>query len=229
VLLAAKALLAGTLTYDDDKEGYFARRAAGILDGSLRIPGTNLRVVVTGTPAGNVLALGATLYEQLKRPAESFDERATRGAKAVVGVATEQPLFKAIKETMGDRSLGELGGAYVGSFVPTIISDVGDVMDKNARQAKGFTAQILKRVPPLVPKYNRKALPPSPTPIGGPDERGDPARRMLRAIDPFSTTRQQGSAPTPSPVKSKGTIKVPLPTPRHSSRSTGRGTGRMTR
>lgn len=200
ILLASKGLMAGIWNYDDDdKNGnkeYFKRRESGIENGSVLLPNVG-RFIVSDSPGGKVMALGASLYEQSTRPKRKDETDAGKIAKSVGYVGEqaifEQPLLKAAEDYKPSKLTKNplnAAGSFVGSFIPTIINDAGEVLDDKARKAsaeKGaslgeqFTTPIIKRIP--VARISLKES------KGGVDatERGGIVRRLIRAADPLNT------------------------------------------
>lgn len=205
--LAAKGYLSGMSDYKDDKEDYFAKRQMFGGPGMLHVPGTNKRISILGSPAGNVLALGATTYEQMSK-AKDVDKGIVGTGKALARVGLDQPLVRAIRESTDTQSVGKTAGSYLGGFVPTLVKDAGEVIDPEPRQAygkeQGFKEQLQIRIPPPLP-FGRQNLPVSPS--ANKEERGTYARRLLRALDPLNVTtegKSKGGGRTSSPRSSGG-------------------------
>lgn len=195
-LLASKGLLAGDVDYKDDQKEYSERRRLGILPGSVRIG--DKRLVVSGNPLGNILKLGATIYEQASRPVpkaaikegRALDVRATRGAKAAASVVSDQPFLRAAMEYAGsDKSLGQRFAEFAGGYVPAAaaVNEAGEVLDPKQRKAVGFTQTLQKRVPGF-----RNLLREQENPLGGKEGKGGFSRRFVRAFDPLQVTTQKG-------------------------------------
>lgn len=194
-VLASKGLLAGDTDYKDDQKTYSERRRLGILPGSLKIG--NTRIVVSGNPLGNVLKLGATIYEQATRfvPEEArkegraLDVRATRAGKALFGAVADQPLLRFAADAESDKSLGQRAGEFLSGYVPlsAAVNEAGEVLDPKQRQARGFVQSMQRRVP-----LWREQLKEQENPLGGKRGKGGLGRRLLRALDPLQTTTQTG-------------------------------------
>jgi hypothetical protein len=195
-LLASKGLLAGDVDYKDDQKEYSERRRLGILPGSVRIG--DKRIVVSGNPLGNVLKLGATIYEQASRPVpkaakkegRGLDVRATRAGKAAVSVLGDQPLVHAAMDYLGsDKSLGQRFAEFAGGYMPAAaaVNEAGEVLDPKQRKAVGFTQTLQKRVPGF-----RNLLREQENPLGGKEGKGGFSRRFVRAFDPLQVTTQKG-------------------------------------
>jgi hypothetical protein len=195
-LLASKGLLAGDVDYKDDQKEYSERRRLGILPGSVRIG--DKRIVISGNPLGNILKLGATIYEQASRPVpkaakkegRGLDVRATRAGKAAVSVLGDQPLVHAAMDYLGsDKSLGQRFAEFAGGYMPAAaaVNEAGEVLDPKQRKAVGFTQTLQKRVPGF-----RNLLREQENPLGGKEGKGGFSRRFVRAFDPLQVTTQKG-------------------------------------
>lgn len=102
--------------------------AVGRMPGSLLVGGT-WHQVSSFSPAGNLLAIGASL----------FREPATEIAAQVL---KEQPLLKAteeVQEALKGRQWKRAAGSMAGSFVPTIVSDAASLGDSSRRDTTGET------------------------------------------------------------------------------------------
>jgi hypothetical protein len=168
----------------------------------LKVPDTNQYVSIIDTPVGKAMAVAAAIYEQMTKHTDrekgdyTFDERLTGAGKAVVNVATDQPLLRGLRDMAGSRSAGEGVGNYASSYVPfsSALRATSDVADPDARvnRGRGFTGQFRTLLPPQMPG-GRGGLPVD----SGQDveERGGFGRRLLRSLDPFNTTTE-GRGPT---------------------------------
>ncbi len=206
-LLAQQGFLSGVWGFDsEDREKnkeFFKRRKEGIENGSLLVPGFG-RVVISESPLGKSLVFGATVYEQsqTKRKKSEGAEKPLNDIKdSLWTIATDQPFVKAGEDYLGaKKSLSERAGGLVGSFVPTLVSDVGEVLDEEPRKAKGFTNSVIRRIPVLREKAEKST--------GGVSkkERGGILRRAVRAVDPVNTRSQKiykyGRAEKESIIKS---------------------------
>lgn len=207
--LAANGYLAGIWDYEEKRDKrkkqpddraakarrdeFFWRKEHGNENGSLLIPKFG-RVVILDSPGGKILALGATLFEQsqhralyaVKGKAKVFDSLAI-ASKAGKTLATEQPLVRAADNYLdsNNQTWEEWGenqaGSYLGSFVPSIAADAGEVLDDRPRKSSGFKNAALRRIPVIREKADESKLK-VPT-----AERGGTMRKILRAIDPFNT------------------------------------------
>jgi hypothetical protein len=93
-------------------------------------------------------------------------------------VLMQQPLLNAAREVTEDGRTGDRLGRMAGSFVPTGVSDVADALDDKQREARGFGAQVKKRIP-----FVRQRLPEAEDVFGRPLE-----HRRTAAVDPTGTT-----------------------------------------
>lgn len=115
-----------------------------------------------------------------------FDQLAIAG-KTAKTLATEQPLVKAANAQLdGDSKTWEQwgenqAGNYLGSLVPSIAADVGEVLDDRPRKSLGFKNPALRRIPIVREKAEASKVR-VPT-----AERGGTMRKILRTIDPFNT------------------------------------------
>ena len=205
LVLLAKGLMdtSGVVDYADEKGRAMANRAAGVRDCSVRIPGTDIRINISGNPLGNAICAEVTSYEQASRPG-TFTEKAKATGKGLLEVAKQQPLIQdALDQRRDERTAEERGANYVSSFIPRVLSEAAEVVDDQPRKywGQGVAAQFQRFVPPRVLpkdwKADRDALPVSENPIGGIEERGDWLRRAIRTIDPFEVTTQRGETPEP--------------------------------
>jgi len=207
--LAANGMLAGIWDYEEKREKgkkrpddraaksrrdeFFWRREHGIENGSLLIPGFG-RVVILDSPGGKILTLGATLFEQSQHRAlyapkgkESYFNSLAIAGKTAKTLATEQPLLRTADSYLDSESktweewTENQTGSYLGSFVPLIAADVGEVLDDRPRKSSGFKNAALRRIPVIREKAEESKLR-VPT-----AERGGTMRKILRAIDPFNT------------------------------------------
>lgn len=166
VLLGWKLAEAGLMTGTRQEEAGLRNieEAAGRLPGAILVNG-EWRQVSPFSPGGAVLTIGATLQrestermrDELKRP----DKLAAVGAKAVM----EHPFLQGIDQAISamqnpGRRLESYIASTAGSFVPTIVNDVGTATDGQRRDARrdslpeSVGAAVASRVPGV-----RTALP----------------------------------------------------------------------
>jgi hypothetical protein len=152
--------------------------AAGRQPGAILVNGL-WRQVAPFSPAGNLLAVGATMQREATKPLKN--EALRPGNLVAIGTRTvlEQPLLKGLRDTveaLGDpvRSGEKAVGATVGSFVPTAVSDVASLGDRVRRDPEGAREAFMARIPGL-----RSRLPEKRDVLGRPVE-----QRKTAAIDP---------------------------------------------
>lgn len=168
--LAASGHVTGV--YDeDDKAGNRYNKEAGRSPMAIKI-GDKWLQIGGFSPLGNLLAIGATLFE---KP----DTSKTLIAKEAL---TEQPMLRGLNDLMsatksGDK-LMDKAGYMAGSFIPTAVSDIAEATDNKSRKTFGFEGQIKKKIPGL-----RQQL--------EPDEGVQHSRAW--SVDPFHTTTEDPS------------------------------------
>jgi hypothetical protein len=199
------------------RDEFFWRKTHGIENGSLLIPNFG-RVVILDSPGGKVLTLGATLFEQTQHAAlyadkkqksafDAWEKSAETSARIAKTLAAEQPLLKSTTELFDESENGtwkdraaQTAGNYLGSFVPSIAADAGEVMDDRPRKTRGFKNAVLRRIP-----IARRAAEESKVRVPT-AERGGAMRKILRAVDPFNTRQVMmrpyiyGAPKTPIPA-----------------------------
>ncbi len=177
---------AGLLTglYEDEASKRSRDMAAGRTPGAIRI-GDTWRQVTGFAPLGNVLAIGASLAREYGQERADESQTSAKMAGVAFNAVAEQPLLEAAKSLAQPGPASETAGKLAGSFIPTMVSDVAELIDPQQRDARGqgFTAQIAKRTP-----FARQSLPPAVDALGKPLE--DRASQM---IDPTrGTTAREG-------------------------------------
>lgn len=157
--------------------------AAGRIPGAIKV-GDTWHQLTGFAPLGNLLAIGATLAretDQEKEGAGILPALDTLG-----DVVLEQPLLAGSKQvikgleepgTTGGRALGGIAG----SFVPTAISDIGELADPTQRQASTITERVQQRIPGA-----RNFLPERQDVLGRPVE-----DRATQIVDPTRTTTDE--------------------------------------
>jgi len=142
--LAAAGLMTGSMRPDDEDkketDEFFKRMRMGVENKSIRIPGVG-RFVLPDDPASKTLAAGATFYEQMQMNKGDASYKAWGAAKEVAyDSITEQPLLGnvgSLYTSLKKGKIGELFGGIAGGYVPTLVSDIGEVEDEVARTASG--------------------------------------------------------------------------------------------
>ena len=153
--LAAAGLATGS---DDDNEGdRNVARAARRVPGALLIDGA-WRQVATFSPIGNLLTIGATMYRERTRPLRTEAIRLGRMAGVATRVALDQPMLTGVNDFLatldrpGARAESTVS-AFMGSFVPTIVSDAASLFDPYRRDARPegvsemLTNGLMARIP----------------------------------------------------------------------------------
>jgi len=172
ILLGAKLGAAGLLTGFAETDPSKRNRdvAAGRTPGAILNPYTGTwHQVAAFTPIGSLLTLGATLQREDSRELQDEGKRGERLAAAGMQAVAQQPLLIGAKEVSEaitrPGTTGERAGRIAGSFVPTIVSDVGELADSTRREGKGFIGQVQRRVP-----FARNYLPAAEDATGRPLE-----------------------------------------------------------
>jgi hypothetical protein len=128
---------------------------------------------------GNLLAIGASLAREFEQEREDPSKTAPALLNVAGSAIGEQPLLEATKQLSGAVSRpGATAGQLAGSFIPTAVSDVGELIDPAQRQAEGFLPQIEKRIPGV-----RQTLPEATDALGRPLE-----DRASRIYDTYRST-----------------------------------------
>ncbi len=184
IWLGWKMAAAGLATGIPDDEPLKRERdkAAGRSPMSIRLSKDGDWHSVAGfSPLGNLIAIGASLYRENTRSLKDEAKRPEKLAAVFGKTILDQPLLKGAKDITDalsqPGSAKEKTGRVVGSFMPTIVSDVADIADSKEREAKGFAQQLQKRVPGW-----RNSLPEKTDVFGRPVE-----QRSSSFIDPTLT------------------------------------------
>lgn len=175
-VLASKGLATGTR--DDEPAKAERDKAAGRSAMAIRV-GDQWHQVGAFSPLANLVAIGATLYREEHQELKDESQRPLKIATIAGKTVLEQPMLKGVSSltetlTQPGRSGPRLAGNIAGSFVPTLVSDVGAVTDNRRRDVKGIQDAVVNRIPLL-----RRTLPESVDVFGKPLE----ARRSA-AVDP---------------------------------------------
>jgi hypothetical protein len=179
-----KGLMTGLI--EDEPSKRARDEATGRIPGAILNPLTNTWHQVVGfAPLGNLLAIGATLAREVD---QEHEDSGLLPTLEVAGQAIgEQPLLigsRQIAESLAKPgSFGErtLGGA-IGSFVPTLASDIAEGIDPLQRETKGqgILGQAQKRFP-----FLRESLPEAFDVLGRPKEDIGPLQALA---DPTRAT-----------------------------------------
>ena len=231
--MAAAGILTGSMSPDDDDRTetneFFERMKGGIENRSINTKYG--RFVLPDGVLFKVLTAGASAYEQaaLAKKKNSGIKATALGLSESSGEElTNQPLLSSsgsVIQTIKKAKAGEFAGNLAGGLIPTLISDIGEVMDSEARtgsgysatnkretiakelefQGKGFKNSLTKRVPVL------RTFTADKSDSGVPQaERGGVLRRILRAVDPFNSRYLgQGRSYTARPNQPKSKKEKP--------------------
>lgn len=188
-LIALGAMLASkgwaTGLFEEDRGAREIQKAAGRSPMSLRL-GDTWHGIGSFSPIGNLIAIGAALYQEKNRPPKEGEEPPNILAAALpvtLKTTLEQPMLRgmssgldAIKEpgTRGEAFVGQLAG----SAVPTIVSNVAETIDNKRRESRGIIARVKSRVP-----FLRSSLPEDIDVFGRPRE-----SRRTGMVDPTLTS-----------------------------------------
>ncbi len=182
----------GVTDYDDEKGKWYAKRAAGIPDTSVKIG--PYRFPFNQTPFGLAMNMGINQIEQFERPGSNYNRTGAMVKRLGKDTMALNPL------TTGEFTKDDFNswaGSKANSLTPIlnmkVLSEVAEIIDEKPRKYwdEGFAAQYLIHVPGL-----RENLPVSKNALGGDAERGNIVRRLLRAVDPLKTVREQKSQRT---------------------------------
>jgi hypothetical protein len=154
IALGAKLYDSGLMTglWEDSPSKRNRDTAAGRTPGSILI-GDGWHQITGFSPLGNLLAIGATMAREENRDEDDKDFF-NPAIEALTHSIGEAPLMAGVNQMAESLtrpgSTGEklLGGA-IGSFVPTIASDVAEAIDPAQREPKGILGQTQKRIPGL--------------------------------------------------------------------------------
>ncbi len=182
IALGWKLYEAGLMTglYEDEPSKRTRDQAAGRIPGALLI-GDTWHQLTGFAPLGNLMAIGASLAREVEQERTPESKSVERAALGVLGSAVaEQPLLEAARTLTEPGSPAQKLGSFAGSFVPTAVSDVGELIDQQQRDTRGqgFTGQVAKRIPGV-----RQTLPGAIDALGRPIE-----DRATQVIDPTRTT-----------------------------------------
>lgn len=154
IMLGYKLGAAGLMTgmSEDDRGKRERDKAAGRSPGAVLNPLTNTwHQVAAVSPIGNLLTIGASIAREHTRKLKNEDDRAANYLKAAGKTIAEQPMLSTVKDVTealeSPKKISSFGGRMAGSFVPTLVSDVGELIDTRRENVPGFKAQIQKRVP----------------------------------------------------------------------------------
>jgi hypothetical protein len=227
--LAMAGLLTGAVQpEDDDKEEndtFWERRRRGINNASF--PAGNVRITIPQTPLGNSFLLGATMYEQNQNNQAKGKGAFTSMFDTAVEVGSENikelPQLKGSLEYLYSKQLApSMAGGFVGTFIPSILNDWGEIIDTEARtkqtypkkaynaagkekneNARNKMAEFYKPITGRIPFIREMVNPVSTSNVPN-SERGGFLRRLVRSFDPLMT-RSEGIEPNVSTFNTKKT------------------------
>lgn len=117
--------------------------AAGRLPSAIKVDG-QWRQIGQFSPAGNLIAIGATLQRESSKSLKDEAKRPEHVAKVATRTVMEQPLLQGTRDIV--EGLSEPGararraiGATAGSFVPTIVNDLAGLADDSRRDSRAET------------------------------------------------------------------------------------------
>jgi hypothetical protein len=184
--LASKGLATGL--YEDDRGDREVQKASGRSPMAVKI-GNAWHQIGAFSPLGNLVAIGAALYREHNRPPKEGEEPPNVAAAALPVAAKtvlDQPMLRgmsavvdAIKEP-GSRG-SAFAGQLLGSAVPAIVANVGEVIDNKRRENRTIGARVQSRIPIL-----RRNLPEQIDVFGRPLE-----SRRTAMVDPTLTSTEK--------------------------------------
>lgn len=185
IYLAMNGLLSGIWDAGEREEmkEFYERKNLGILNASLKIG--NRRYVIGDTPLGKVMALGASIWERSQKPLKKGETEMSKAANDIykVGKTTvmEQPLLNSLDDYFGSGKTAEKRiGGLLGSFVPTILADIADVRDDEARDNSHWYSGVMNRTIGAR-NYNEKAKNPREPYLR------DETNRIINKFDPLNS------------------------------------------
>lgn len=175
-VLAANGLMTGLADPDPKKR---AKESAKAPPAAIKLGGRYYEIGKFA-PAGALMGVGATIHRDLaQKPEAGAADRAASVGSGLGQVALDLPLLRAAKEVTEDvtrpQTIPGKAGRMAGSFVPSIVSDVGGLTDTYQREGKTFLGGIGTRIPGV-----RNRLEPRRTSAGTPIK-----TEWSDAIDPF--------------------------------------------
>lgn len=194
-LAAQKGIATGVDNGDPSRRATL--EAVGRPSGAVKVGG-DWRRIMAFAPIGNLVAVGASIYEQhhapLKDEAKRWDKVAAVAAKTLL----DQPMVTGLEQAVDvakdpAREGRQMAGQMVGSFVPTAVADIATATDdrrRDTRTAEGFGKSVGQVVQNRIPGL-RNALPERRDVLGQPVE-----GRRTAAVDPLlSQTAKEDKDP----------------------------------
>jgi hypothetical protein len=152
--LASQGLATGLS--EDDRGDREVQKAAGRSPLAVKV-GNNWHQIGAFSPIGNLIAIGAALQREQTKPLKEGEERGnivTSAAPVAAKVMLDQPFLRGasgvVEAVQEPGTRGEaLVGQTLGSFIPTLATDVGAAIDNKRRERKGIKANVISRIPLL--------------------------------------------------------------------------------
>jgi hypothetical protein len=161
---------------DDDSGQARLNEATGRQANALFNPATKTWHSVAGIgPAGTLLAMGATIYQDTHGEKPSLLRGSVDAGEIVFN---RSPLGRALELPTSRGDAERALGRKLGSFVPQPVADLATLTDSHERDARGFTGPILSRIPGA-----RESLPVKMDALGHEKE-----FRRSQVLDPTHTT-----------------------------------------
>ena len=185
--LMAKGLLA--LDAPDDERTQEQWKLEGKKANSIKV-GDKWRTIQTFGPSGTLLLIGGHLQQGLKETG-SITQSITRAMWGGIKSFTEQTFLQGVKnfsDAINDPERFDVAyfGNLLGSFIPTIISDVGKAKDTYERKARSVIERVQARIP-----FLREQLQPQINVFGQQIERGGSFLETM--IDPTRPSKIKNS------------------------------------
>ena len=166
----------------------------GVVEDAVLIDG-RWRKLTGISPLGNLVALGAQMYQDADNPDYSTSETISLGAFGLGRTVLDQSFLRGTKDLVetlqsGSRTAGRFLEVTGASLVPVLVKDLTNVIDPRLRDPANFGEAIKSNIP----GYSFE-IPVSLDRLGQPRRR-DPESRISGLIDPF-TSRTEGGANNP--------------------------------
>ena len=168
---------------DDDSSQARLNEATGRQANALYNPTTKTWHSVAGIgPAGTLLAMGATVYQDTHGERPSLARSVTDAGEIVLN---RSPLGRALELPTSRADISSAAGRKLGSLIPQPVADIATLMDSKERDARGFAGPVLSRIPGA-----RESLPAKMDALGHEVE-----FRRSQVLDPTHTTSDKTSDP----------------------------------
>ena len=192
VELARRKLASGRFPNDGKQRDLLYQK--GVVEDAVLIDG-RWRKLTGISPLGNLVALGAQMYQDADNPDYSTSETISLGVFGLGRTVLDQSFLRGTKDLVetlqsGSRRAGRFLEATGASLVPVLVKDLTNVIDPRLRDPANFGEAIKSNIPGV-----SFQIPVSLDRLGRPRRR-DPESRITGLIDPF-TSRTEGGAPDP--------------------------------